>query len=159
MIKLIWAMDENWLIGKDNELPWHYPSDLKYFKSQTKDAHVIMGDMTYHSLKGYYKNKPLPFRKISVANLEPSTYEDAVWVSDIQSFFKEVNEDVFVIGGKTIYQLSLPYADELYITYVLSHHEGNVYFPKFDLSDFKLVDKRMEPGLIFAKYERRKHHD
>ncbi len=156
MIKLIWAMDENWLIGKDNQLPWHYPSDLKYFKQQTKDAHVVMGDMTYESLKGYYKTKPLPFKKISVANLVKKHYNDATWISDIHQFFKTLEEDVFVIGGKTIYQLSLPYADQLYITYVLNHHDGNVYFPKFNLNLFKLIDKRLEPGLIFAVYERRK---
>ena len=57
MISLIWAMDENWLIGKDNVLPWHYPKDLAYFKSKTKNQTVLMGDMTYESLKGYYKEK------------------------------------------------------------------------------------------------------
>ncbi len=156
MIKLIWAMDENWLIGKDNKLPWHYPSDLTYFKNQTKNAHVLMGDLTYQSLKGYYKTKPLPFKKISVANLEQKNYLDASLVTDVQNFFKTEKDDVFVIGGKTIYHLALPYADQLYITYVLDHHEGNVYFPTFDLSAFKLISKHLEPGLIFAVYERRK---
>ena len=59
-----------------------------------------------------------------------------------------------VIGGKTIYQLCLPYASRLYITYVLKAHQGNVYFPRFDLSQFKLVSKELTDELIFSVYER-----
>ena len=154
MIQMIWAMDENWLIGKDNLLPWHYPKDLAYFKKMTKDASVIMGDMTYKSLKTYYKTKPLPFKKIYVANILDAHYEDAIHVKDIFEFIKTVDEDVMVIGGKTIYQLMLPYADRLYITHVLKRHEGNVYFPKFKLSEYKCVDKKIEENLIFATFER-----
>ena len=155
MIKLIWAMDENWLIGKDNRLPWHYPSDLAYFKSLTKNAYVLMGDMTYQSLKGYYGKKPLPFKKMYVANLVDTIYPDAICVKNLDQFLSNQTEDICVIGGKTIYTLSLPYADELYITFILNTHQGNIYFPSFDLSAFTLKDKRLEPGLIFAKYERR----
>jgi dihydrofolate reductase len=156
MISMIWAMDENWLIGKDNLLPWHYPKDLQYFKNKTKDQSVIMGDLTYKSLKTYYKTKPLPFKKVYVANVLDETYTDAIHVKDIFDFIKKTKEDIFVIGGKTIYKLMLPYADRLYITYVLKAHKGNIYFPKFDLSDFKLVSKKMEDQLIFATYERSK---
>jgi dihydrofolate reductase len=154
MISLIWAMDENWLIGKDNLLPWHYPKDLAYFKAKTKNQAVLMGDMTYDSLKSYYKQKPLPFGKIYVANLVERTYEDATLIKDIHAFLKDTKEDVMVIGGKTIYQLALPYANRLYITFVLGRHEGNVYFNRFDLSVFKLIEKTIEDGLIFAVYER-----
>jgi dihydrofolate reductase len=154
MISLIWAMDENWLIGKDNLLPWHYPKDLAYFKAKTKNQTVLMGDMTYDSLKSYYKQKPLPFGKIYVANLVERTYEDATLIKDIHAFLKDTKEDVMVIGGKTIYQLALPYANRLYITFVLGRHEGNVYFNRFDLSVFKLIEKTIEDGLIFAVYER-----
>jgi len=154
MIKMIWAMDENWLIGKDNLLPWHYPKDLAYFKNLTKDEAVLMGDMTYLSLKSYYKTKPLPFRKIYVANIQDATYPDAIHVKDLFKFLKEADEDIMVIGGKTIYQLCLPYAERLYITYVLRRYEGNVYFPKFDLSQYRLIKKDLADELIFAVYER-----
>lgn len=154
MIKMIWAMDENWLIGKDNMLPWHYPKDLAYFKNLTKNEAVLMGDMTYLSLKSYYKTKPLPFRKIYVANIQDATYPDAIHVKDLFKFLKETDEDIMVIGGKTIYQLCLPYAERLYITYVLRRYEGNVYFPKFDLSQYRLIKKDLTDELIFAVYER-----
>lgn len=155
MISMIWAMDENWLIGKDNLLPWHYPKDLAYFKKLTKDAAVLMGDMTYQSLKTYYVTKPLPFRKVYVANIEDKSYPDGIHVKDLFHFLETTEEDIMIIGGKTIYQLSLPYANKLYITYVLGTHQGNVYFPKFDLNAFKLIDKKIEDGLIFAVYERK----
>lgn len=154
MIALIWAMDENRLIGKDNLLPWHYPKDLQYFKHMTKDHAVLMGDMTYLSLKSYYKTKPLPFKKNYVANLNETKYDDAICVTDIHEFLKNTKEDIMVIGGKTIYQLALPYATHLMITYVLARHEGNVYFPEFDTKPFKLIKKTMDEGLIFAVYER-----
>lgn len=154
MISMIWAMDENWIIGKDNLLPWHYPNDLAYFKSMTKDASVLMGDLTYQSLKSYYKKTPLPFKKVYVANVNNQVYSDAIHVKDIFEFVKKTSEDIMVIGGKTIYQLMLPLANKLYITYVLKRHEGNVYFPSFDLSKFKCISKKLEENLIFAVYER-----
>jgi dihydrofolate reductase len=155
MISMIWAMDENWLIGKDNLLPWHYAKDLAYFKKMTQGQSVLMGDMTYQSLKSYYKTKPLPFGKSYVANINDVDYPDAIHVKNIFEFFRHVDEDIFIIGGKTIYELSLPFSKRLYITYVLKAHEGNVYFPKFDLSQYKLIDKKIEEGLIFAVYERK----
>jgi dihydrofolate reductase len=154
MIKMIWAMDENHLIGKGNLLPWHYPKDLEYFKKMTANESVIMGDLTYQSLKSYYKKKPLPFKKIYVANLEDVTYPDATRVSDLFQFLKEAKEDIMVIGGKTIYQLALPYAEKLYITYVLKTYEGDVYFPKFDLNQFKLTWYQTDAELIFSEYTR-----
>ncbi|MCD8562112.1 MAG: dihydrofolate reductase [Acholeplasmataceae bacterium] len=155
MISLIWAMDENWLIGKDNVLPWHYPKDLAYFKSKTKNQTVLMGDMTYESLKGYYKDKPLPFGKIYVANLVDKAYPDAHLVKDMHQFLRETKEDVMVIGGKTIYQLALPYAQRLYITLCFrqTSMEMFILLPLIYQS-LKLIEKTMEDGLIFAVYER-----
>lgn len=155
MIALIWAMDENRLIGKDNVLPWHYPKDLQYFKDHTLNQSVLMGDLTYQSLKSYYKTKPLPFRKSYVANVDVVAYPDAIHVKDLLPFLKETKEDIFIIGGRTIYQLALPFADRLYITYILGTHEGNVYFPTFDMTPFQLIEKRLEDKLIFTVYERK----
>lgn len=154
MINLIWAMNEDWLVGNGNKLPWRIESDLNHFKKITNNKVVIMGDLTYQSMKGYYKNKPFPFSKIYVANLEDKEYSDAILIKDINEFLRNNSEEIFVIGGPTIYKLALPYADNLFITFVLDRHEGNVYFPKFNLSDYKLVDFKTEDKLIFTKYER-----
>lgn len=155
MINLIWAMDENWLVGKDNLLPWHIKEDLRHLKKITKDQIVLMGHETYLSMKGYYKNKPFPFKKVYVANLEDFVYNDAVLVKDVISHLKNNKENLFVIGGPTIYRLSLPFANTLYISFVLDRHEGNVYFPKFDLSKYNLISYQTLDKLIFTKYERR----
>ncbi|MDY0278142.1 MAG: dihydrofolate reductase [Acholeplasma sp.] len=158
MISLIWAMDENWLVGNGDKLPWHYPEDLKYFKNITNQRIVLMGDLTYKSMKGYYKTKPLPFKKIYVANLNDEIYDDAILVKDVISFLNNNNEELFVIGGPTIYRLALPFANKLYITYVLGRHEGNVFFPKFDLNSFKLISYSNVDKLIFTLYERRNNN-
>ena len=155
MINLIWAMDKNWLIGKGNLLPWHYKKDLQYFKDKTQDQVVLMGDMTYDSLKSYYKSKPLPYRKIYVASISDRHFDDAIKITDIDAFLREYKEDIFVIGGKTIYRLSLPYADKLYITWIDKSHEGDVYFPKFDLSAFELIENKKEDILSFNVYQRK----
>lgn len=155
MIEMIWAMDENRLIGKGNLLPWHIKKDLDYFKRKTRNKVVLMGDRTYRSLKHYYKDKKLPFEKIYVANNEDHTgYPDAETVGDLERFLETTVEDLMVIGGRTVYEVALPYASRLYITYVLGTHEGDVYFPDFRLADFRLVKKVMEERLIFAVYER-----
>ena len=157
MISLIWAMDKNWLIGKDNVLPWHFKEDLIYFKEKTANQIVLMGDNTYFSLKGYYKTKPLPYGKIYVASLKELQLDDAVVINNINEFLSDFpkEEDLWVIGGATIYKLSLPYADRLYITHVNHEYEGNMYFPKFDLeNDFKVLSKRYSDILCFAVYER-----
>lgn len=156
MINLIWAMDENWLVGKDDKLPWRIKEDLTFFQKMTKNKIVLMGDLTYNSMKSYYKNKPFPFKKIYVANLEDKSYDDAIRVSDVNEFLSNNEEELFVIGGPTIYRLALPYANRLYITFVLNRYEGNVYFPKFDLSKFKLTNYVTKNMLIFSTYERGK---
>ena len=88
MINLIWAMDENWLVGKENKLPWRIEEDLKYFQKITKDKIVLMGDLTYQSMKQYYKTKPFPFKKVYVANLEEVSYGDATLVKDVNLFLE-----------------------------------------------------------------------
>ncbi|MCU0104816.1 dihydrofolate reductase [Acholeplasma vituli] len=154
MIKLIWAMDQDWLIGKDNVLPWHYKKDLAYFKEKTKGQPVLMGDMTYDSLKSYYKDKPLPFGQLYVASITDRVFHDAIKVTDIDQFLSTYKDDLFVIGGKTIYRLSLPYADQLYITFIDKSHEGNVYFPKFDLNAYHLIQEEKVDVLRFCVYEK-----
>lgn len=154
MISMIWAMDENRLIGKNNMLPWHYPKDLVYFKKQTKDKAVLMGDATYRSLKQYFGKRTLPFEQNYVANIEKKYYHDAEHVGDLLSFLKNRKEELMIIGGKTIYELALPYTQRLYITYILNVHEGDVYFPTFNINEYKLVEKKVQSGLIFAVYER-----
>ena len=158
MISLIWAMDKNWLVGKGDKLPWHYKEDLVYYKEKTAGNTVLMGDKSYFSLKSYYKTKPLPYGKIYVASLDDLVLEDAIVLNDVISFLENFpqEEELWVVGGATIYKIALPFANRLYITHVDGEHDGDIYFPKFNLlEDFNLITSRISGNLNFAVYERK----
>lgn len=155
MIKLIWAMDKNNLIGKDNKIPWHVKEDLLYYKKQTAGQTVFMGLSTYYSLKGYYKAKPLPYGKMYVASLDDVSLPDAIVVKDAVSFLKECNEDLFVVGGASIYKLALPYADMLYISIIKGDYEGDAYFPKIDYESYELISSEELERVTFNIYKRK----
>lgn len=158
MISLIWAMDKNNLIGIDNDLPWHYSEDLKYFKEKTTGKKVIMGENTFYSILNRI-GKPLPHRKNIVATLDTNFKRDDVEVTyDLIKFLKDnqdTEEEIFVIGGKQIYALSLPYAKRLYITHINKEHQGNVYFPQIDYSKYNIISKKIVDVLNFVIYERK----
>lgn len=156
MISLIWAMSEKWLIGKENKIPWHVKEDLLYYKEKTKGQTVLMGENTYDSLKGYYKTKPLPYGKIFVASLSDRLFDDAIKVSDVVSFLANNEEDLFVVGGASIYKLSLPYADKLYISIIKGDYDGDTYFPSFSLDDYLLVSSNETEKVKYLVYERNK---
>jgi len=141
MINMIWAMDENNLVGKGDRIPWHIKEDLLYYKSKTKGQTVLMGDTTYYSLKGYYKDKPLPYGKIYVATIDKTLKIEGVeMVYDIISFLENnTEENLWVVGGATIYKLSLPYADRLYISFIKGSHDGDRYFPQINFDNYKLI--------------------
>lgn len=150
-------MDKNWLVGKEDRLPWHYPEDLKFLKQQTKDKIVLMGGVTFDSMKGYYKNTPFPFSKVYVADINNKEYKDAITVTDVIDFLNNNKEDLFVMGGPTIYKLSLPFADRLIVTHIDAEHEGNVYMDKFDFNKFEIVESEQSGILNFTKYKRREY--
>ena len=158
MISLIWAMDKNNLIGKDNDLPWHYSEDLKYFKEKTRGKKVIMGENTFYSIENRI-HKPLPGRINVVATLNKDFHYEGVEVTfDLISYLKEHendDEDIFVIGGKQIYVLSLPYAKRLYITHINKEYEGNIYFPTIDYNNYNIINKETINELDFVIYERK----
>lgn len=156
MISLIFAIDQNNLIGKGNDLPWHYPEDLKYFKEVTTGKTVLMGLNTFYSIYNRI-GKPLPKRNNLVATLDKNIRIDGVtFVYDLISFLEEKhNEEIFIIGGKQIYELSLPYADRLYITHINKAYEGDVYFPKINYEEYNVIRSNDSGELCFKVYERK----
>lgn len=150
---MIFAMDPTGLIGKNNDLPWNYPEDLQYFKYITLNKTVLMGVTTFESIVARL-NKPLPNRKSIVASLNEFSYPGVEVINDLESFLKKKHkEEIFVIGGKTIYEIALPYADKLYITHIKKVYEGDTYLD-IDLNDFKLIKSDDNEELNFAVYER-----
>lgn len=137
MISLIVAHDQNRVIGANNDLPWYIPEELKYFKRMTINKPVIMGRKTFESI-----GKALPKRRnIVVTRNKSYKADDIETVPNVEAALALVaNEpEVMVIGGAKIFEIVLPVADRLYITYIDYSFEGDTYFPKYD--NFTLVSK------------------
>jgi len=134
---MIAVVGKNNAIGRNNQLIWNFPNDLKHFQKITSGHTVIMGDKTFASI-----GRPLPNRKNIVLSLDENYKAEGVEVrnslDEVLSEYKNSEEEVFVIGGGKIYELSLPYADKLYITLVDDAPEdADTFFP--DYSEFKNV--------------------
>ncbi len=142
-IAMIVAMAENRVIGRNNQLPWHLPNDLKYFKSTTMGKPLVMGRKTFESI-----GKPLPGRTnivvsgnkgfsaegIRVANDIDQALEQAVSVAITEGAL-----EVMVIGGAQIYEAVLPKVTRLYLTQVHADIEGDALFPELDWGQWKEV--------------------
>jgi len=121
---MIMAMDLNQLIGKDGGMPWHIPSDLKYFKRITMGKPVVMGRRTFESL-----GKPLPGRaNIVVTTNSDWSYEGVQVASTLEQAFelaaKNNEEEIMIIGGASICQQAMPHTDRLYLTRIDHEFEG-----------------------------------
>lgn len=126
---------------------------MKHFRKMTKGKTILMGETTYKSI-----GKALPGRKNIVVSFDESLeLEDAVVYNDLIAVLEEYSkkeEELFVIGGKSIYEQSYDYADRLYITYIDREYEGNVFLEKPDFREFDVVAGRQNCPLTFALYER-----
>lgn len=155
MINLIWAMDENNLIGSNNSLPWYYKEDLQYFKKQTLNHDCLMGYNTYLSIVNRLGH-PLPNRKNFVL-FNQNISDDVITITNLDEFLKiyQNNEQIlFVIGGKSVYEQCLNYADYLYITRIHQTYDGDTYFENLDLSKYNLISKTDSNELSFEIYQR-----
>jgi len=155
MISLIVAISKNNVIGKGNKLPWHYKEDMKYFKEMTMNNTVIMGEMTFKSIISYLK-KPLVGRKNVIATLTDYEYKGVEKTNDIVSYLKKFpkDEEIFIIGGKIIYDLTLDIADRLYITHINKEFDGDVFFKEIDYSKYDKISEQINGDLNFSIYER-----
>jgi dihydrofolate reductase len=153
MINIIVAMDKNRVIGKDNKLPWHISDDLKNFKKLTTGNTVIMGRRTFESI-----GKPLPNRYNIVisTSLSPTngvdickSFDEAIMKA------KSYGKDIFIIGGATVYEQGIQYADKMYISYVKKEYEGDAFFPEFDEKEWHAESKQEFPEFELVTYVRK----
>lgn len=145
ILKAIVAYADNHVIGKDNDLIWHLPDDLKHFKLHTKGRTIIMGRRTWDSLGG----RPLPNRRhIVITRTHGFQAEGAEVVHTLEDAIAlaKHEEEVFVVGGAQIYELAMPFLDVLEITEVHASPQGDTYFPKWDSSVFDLVSQDKRPA-------------
>ncbi len=131
-ITLIAAMDQNQLIGCDNNLPWHLPADLKFFKQQTMGKTLLMGRKTCESLPF-----ALPKRRNIVLSRNRNFARKGFEVIDSLELIKDEDE-IMVIGGAAIYTMMLPLANQLILTQLKASFEGDTFFPKVDWQQWKI---------------------
>ncbi|MGB1018351.1 MAG: dihydrofolate reductase [Chitinophagales bacterium] len=163
---IIVAIGANYEIGDGEDLLWHLPADMKFFKETTKGADVIMGRKTYESIPK--KFRPLPGRtNIVITRNKNYVAEDGVYISNTLKDAFEIAENCsttnkFIIGGGSIYESTLNYAHTLYVTHVHKvFKNANTFFPIIDASvwketsreDFK-ADEKNKFEYSFVKYEK-----
>lgn len=144
-ISLIVAAAENNVIGRNNDLPWSLPDDMKFFVRTTKGHHILMGRKNLESF-----GKLLPKRtNIVLTRDEDYEFEGAEIFHDIVAaiqFAKERGEEeLMVIGGGEIYKQVLPHADRIYLTRIHTEIEGDTFFPEFDQNQWKVVSEEYHP--------------
>ncbi len=148
IISLIAALTENRVIGKDNDLPWHLPDDMKYFMQTTSGHHVIMGRKNYESIPK--KFRPLPNRtNIVVTRQKDYAAPGCIVVNSIAQgidiAIENHESEVFIIGGAEIYTQSLTMANRLYLTEIKTSLEGHAFFPAFDKHAWQEVSRKHHP--------------
>jgi dihydrofolate reductase len=142
LLSLIVAAAENNVIGKNNDLPWKLPNDMKYFKNTTWGMPVIMGRKTFESM-----NEPLPGRiNIVITRQTGWKPEGAIVVHNLHDAMFVANDadckEVFVIGGGEIFKDAIKKADRIYMTRVHTIVDGDVFFPEIDKKKWKQVSSR-----------------
>ncbi|HEY5690899.1 MAG TPA: dihydrofolate reductase [Cyclobacteriaceae bacterium] len=164
-ISLIAALTENRVIGKNNDLPWRLPDDMKYFMRTTTGHHVIMGRKNYDSLPSNFK--PLPNRTNIIVTRQPNfVAKGCKVVNSIEAgieIAKSNNEkEIFIIGGAQIYEQALPIAQQLYLTEIKAEVSGDTYFPKIDKTRWQEVsrvshgaDEKHQFAFDFVIYKRK----
>ncbi len=139
IVTLIVAVSSNNVIGKNNQLIWHLPADMKHFKQLTTGHTVFMGRKTYDSI-----GKPLPNRRNIVISRNIKNIAGCEVVASLEDGLKLCadEEEIFVIGGAEIYRQALPIANQIELTRVHQDFEGDTFFPKIDLQEWQETNRR-----------------
>lgn len=165
-VALIVAMDREGGIGKNNDLMWHLPADMRFFKETTTGHIVVLGRKNYESIPERFR--PLPNRENAVLTRNRSFQADGCIVFHsledcLEHYQHETARTVFIIGGGEIYRqaLELDVAEEMYITHVDKTYDADTFFPQPDLSEWQAetireqeADEKHEAGFKIVKYTR-----
>ena len=134
-LTMIAAIGKNNELGKDNQLLWHLPQDMKFFREQTKGHTIVMGRKTFESLPGL-----LPHRHhIVISRSHPDLPKEVEIFDSPDAFieaYQDTEEEIFVIGGAMIYKEFLPCAYRLLLTEIDQDYDADAFFPKFDQEDY-----------------------
>jgi dihydrofolate reductase len=148
MIRVVAAIGRNRVLGKDNQLLWNIPDDLKRFKRLTLGHPIIMGRKTFESILSTL-GKPLPGRTNIVVTRDTAwRHEGAIAASSIEDAVEKANaapggEEIFIGGGGEIYRQALPLVDTLHLTLIEDDKEGDSYFPEYEKEFTKVVSEEV----------------
>ncbi|RUT79482.1 dihydrofolate reductase [Ancylomarina longa] len=140
MVSIIVAASRNNVIGKDNQLIWRLSADLQRFKKLTTGHTIIMGRKTFESI-----GKPLPNRNsIIITNQADYSVAGCLVVHSLEEALEKSKdqEEVFIIGGGSIYKTALSRVDKLYLTLVHHNFKGDTYFPQLNTADWEISDRK-----------------
>lgn len=152
-LSIIVAMTPSRVIGHEGRIPWRIPDDLKLFKSITEGKTVVMGRRTYESLH----NRPLPDRNNVVISttLEPKAgITIARTLEEALERAKEFRREVFIIGGSSIYEQSLPLVDTLHVSHIRQEYEGDTYFPEIKRNEWITKEEKDFRDFTYKRYIR-----
>ena len=155
-MNLIVAVDKNWAIGKDNGLLVSIPQDMKFFRDTTMDKVVVMGRKTLETLPG---GQPLKKRTNIVLTRDKNLQvKDAFVAHDVEELLEELKkyeeEDIYVIGGESVYRLLLPYCKVAHVTKIDHAYEADTYFPNLDeMDDWEVTGVSDEQTYFNLEYE------
>lgn len=123
------AMAENRVIGRGNEIPWHVPEDMKWFREATRGKTLLMGRKTHDSI-----GRPLPHRRTLVLTRSGTTRAGVEAIASLAELPRNLGEasELWICGGEEIYRLTLPWWDELWLTRIKQTVEGDAFFPAFE---------------------------
>jgi len=145
---LIAALAENHLIGVNNRLPWHLPADLQHFKSLTLGKPMLMGRRTHESI-----GRPLPQRENIVLSHNPALQLPGCRViQGLEQLSDYADQEIMVIGGAQLYQLLLPQAQRLYLTWVSGDFQGDTYFPALEPASWQEIASESHPADALNPY-------
>ncbi len=139
-ISLIAALSNNSVIGVKGKIPWELKEDLTHFKETTLGSAIIMGRKTFESI-----GKPLAERLNIVMTSNPKGLDGIQEVSSIENAIKvglNFSENIFVIGGQSIYETFLPISTKMYLTFIDIEVSGDTFFPKWDKSEWEEVSRK-----------------
>jgi dihydrofolate reductase len=154
---IIAALADNNTIGKNGDIPWDLPEDMKHFKEKTMDHPVVMGRKTYQSFP--QSVRPLPGRTnivLTRSGFEPED-ESVKIVNSLEEAFQvadELDDKAFVIGGASVYEEALTDADKMVLTEVHREVDGDTFFPDWDEEAWGEVQRDEREGFDFVKFER-----
>lgn len=142
-LSLIVAMTKNRVIGKDNQMPWHLPADLAWFRQNTTGKPVIMGRKTFESI-----GRPLPKRTNIVLSRQPFEYDGVIWKDSLESAvdFVRDSEEIMLIGGGQLFNEYLSQADRLYLTEIQTELDGDTFFPSINWDEWHIEFEQYRPA-------------